>query len=58
MTNTSDEPARLLMWSTSRDPAVAVYPDSDKIGVFVSHRDDNLLVRREDGQREYYDRES
>jgi uncharacterized cupin superfamily protein len=57
VTNTGDEPARLLMWSTARVPAVAVYPDSDKIGVFVSNRDDNPLVAREDGHREYYDRE-
>lgn len=57
VTNTGDEPARLLMWSTAREPAVAVYPDSDKIGVFVSHPDDNLLLRREDGHRDYWDRE-
>jgi uncharacterized cupin superfamily protein len=32
--NRSDVPARLLIWSSARVPAVTVYPDSDKIGVF------------------------
>jgi uncharacterized cupin superfamily protein len=32
--NRSDSPARTLMFSRSRPPAVSVYPDSDKIGVF------------------------
>jgi uncharacterized cupin superfamily protein len=32
--NRSDSPARTLMFSRSRAPAVSVYPDSDKIGVF------------------------
>ena len=30
--NRSDSPARTLMFSSSRAPAVSVYPDSDKIG--------------------------
>jgi len=32
--NRSDAPARTLMFSSSRVPAVSVYPDSDKIGVW------------------------
>src|SRR5512133_606329 len=32
--NRSDSPARTLLFSSSRAPAVSVYPDSDKIGVF------------------------
>jgi hypothetical protein len=45
------------MFSSSRHPAVAVYPDSDKIGVFPSNSDDRVMLRREDGQRDYWDRE-
>ena len=30
--NRSESPARVLMFSSSRAPAVSVYPDSDKIG--------------------------
>ena len=28
------------MWSSAREPAVAVYPDSDKIGVWPGNSDD------------------
>jgi uncharacterized cupin superfamily protein len=43
--NRSDAPARTLLFSSSRAPAVAVYPDSDKIGVFVDERSE-LIFRR------------
>lgn len=33
--NATDETCRVLMYSEVRDPAVCVYPDSDKIGVFA-----------------------
>ena len=33
--NRSDSPARTLMFSSSRAPAVSVYPDSDKVGVHL-----------------------
>ena len=33
--NRSASPARTLMFSSSRAPAVTVYPDSDKVGVHV-----------------------
>src|SRR5947208_9796494 len=32
LTNRGGEPARILMWSSAREPSVAVYPDSDKVG--------------------------
>lgn len=44
--NATDEPARVLILSTGGDPGVAVYPDSDKIGVFPGNREDSLLVLR------------
>src|SRR3954451_5769490 len=40
-------PARVLMVSTLNEPSVAVYPDSDKLGVFVG--DYRLLVQRDSG---------
>jgi hypothetical protein len=45
--NRNGETARVLMLSTKHDPAVAVYPDSDKIGVYPNGPRDRLLVRRE-----------
>jgi uncharacterized cupin superfamily protein len=47
LTNRSDEPVRVLMLSTRVEPAVAVYPDSDKIGVWPGDARDDLLVLRE-----------
>ena len=39
--------SRVLMISTLNEPAVAVYPDSDKVGVFAG--DYRLLVKRDSG---------
>jgi uncharacterized cupin superfamily protein len=47
LTNKGDATVKMLIVSTSRVPAVAVYPDSDKIGVFTEGRRDNVMVRRE-----------
>jgi uncharacterized cupin superfamily protein len=57
VTNRGDGPARLLMFGSAREPAVSVYPDSDKIGVWPPNRADRLMVRRSDGDRDYYDGE-
>ena len=56
LTNSGDGTARMLIVSTNNLPAVAVYPDSDKIGVWTEGRRDNIMVRRESGV-DYYDRE-
>jgi uncharacterized cupin superfamily protein len=58
LTNDGEQPARVLMFSSAREPAVAVYPDSDKIGVWPGSSEDEVMLRREDGRREYYDRET
>ncbi len=59
LSNRSDgeKPARALMFSSAQEPSVAVYPDSDKIGVWVAHKADNLMVRRADGKVGYYEGE-
>jgi uncharacterized cupin superfamily protein len=45
--NRGDATVRVLMLSTKRDPSVAVYPDSDKIGVWSGNDRDKLMARRE-----------
>jgi uncharacterized cupin superfamily protein len=57
LTNNGDVPVRMLIVSTANLPAVAVYPDSDKIGIWTEGRRDNIMVRRESGV-DYYDRET
>jgi uncharacterized cupin superfamily protein len=56
--NRAHSPAVVMMWSSSREPAVAVYPDSDKIGVWPGEAGDELMVRRADGHVDYWDGES
>jgi uncharacterized cupin superfamily protein len=46
ITNRSDSPARTLMFSSSQVPAVSVYPDSNKIGVWPGNEVDDLVFRR------------
>src|SRR4051794_40541773 len=55
VTNRGDANARVLMISTRTSPAVAVYPDSDKIGV-IAEWGERLFVRRESAV-DYYDGE-
>jgi uncharacterized cupin superfamily protein len=55
--NRGAEPARLLMFSSSREPAVAVYPDSDKIGVWPGNDGDSVMLRRADGNVDYWEGE-
>ena len=57
ITNRSEEPARVLMFSSVKYPAVTVYPDSDKVGVYTGgDRKDDLVARRSSGV-DYYDGE-
>src|SRR5215471_2019687 len=44
--NRSGSPARALFFSSSRVPAVSVYPDSDKIGVWSGNEADELIFKR------------
>ena len=54
--NDSDEPARVLMWSTVLVPTATAYPDSDKVGVWTGDKAENLMVRRSSGV-DYWDGE-
>jgi uncharacterized cupin superfamily protein len=51
------EPARVLMVSTANLPAVAVYPDSGRVGVFTEDKRDDALFRRDDAVG-YYEGEA
>lgn len=46
VSNRSERPARTLMFSSARTPAVSVYPDSDKIGVWSGNEADELIFKR------------
>jgi uncharacterized cupin superfamily protein len=57
VSNRSEQNARVLMFSSAREPSVAVYPDSNKIGVWPGNDDDRVMLRRADGHVDYYDGE-
>ena len=56
LTNHAAETVRVMLLSDKPSLAVAVYPDSDKIGVFSPDNRDDIMVRRESGV-DYFDRE-
>ena len=49
VTNQSDSTARLIIISTFERPAVAVFPDSDKLGVWPDGEKDMLVSPRSGG---------
>ena len=51
-----DVVARVLMSSTKQEPAIAVYPDSDKISIFPGDDRDRLTMRRD--TLDYWDGEA
>jgi uncharacterized cupin superfamily protein len=57
VTNRTEATLHVLMLSTMNEPAVAVYPDSDKIGVWTGNDRDKLMLRRRDGSVDYWDGE-
>ena len=48
----TDAPARVLMWSNVVFPTGTMYPDSDKVGIWVAEGD-SLMVERSSGV-DYY----
>ncbi|MBV8431864.1 MAG: hypothetical protein JO244_11905, partial [Solirubrobacterales bacterium] len=48
----------IVMFSSSREPAVAVYPDSDKVGVWSGNDEDKWMFRGGQSHLEYYDGEA
>jgi uncharacterized cupin superfamily protein len=57
VTNRTTASARVMMFSNARSPAVAVYPDSEKIGLWPGNPADEVMLRRRDGQLDYWDGE-
>jgi uncharacterized cupin superfamily protein len=55
--NETEEPARVLMFSTVVVPTATVYPDSDKVGIWTGDPETDVMVRRESGV-EYFDGEA
>jgi uncharacterized cupin superfamily protein len=55
--NHTDEPVRVLMWSTVVTPTATAYPDSDKVAVWTGDKAENVIVRRSSGV-DYYDGET
>ena len=51
--NESSSVVRVIMFSDVKWPAATVYPDSDKIGVWVGNEDDSAMFRRA-SKVEYY----
>jgi uncharacterized cupin superfamily protein len=45
--NDSEDTVRVLMFSTVEQPAVTVYPDSDKIGIWTGNERDDLMTTRD-----------
>jgi uncharacterized cupin superfamily protein len=57
VTTTGAEAAHIMMWSPKANPEVAVYPDSDKIGVFTDNPKDHFRFLRSDADVPYFDGE-
>jgi uncharacterized cupin superfamily protein len=55
--NTGDVPARVVILSTKSRPAVAVFPDSEKVLLFSGGEGDDLIARKADTVG-YWDGES
>jgi uncharacterized cupin superfamily protein len=57
VTNRTEGTVKVLMFSTKTNPAVAVYPDSDKIGIWTGNDADHVIVQRASNV-DYYDGET
>jgi uncharacterized cupin superfamily protein len=54
--NETEEPVRVLMFSTVVVPTATVYPDSDKVGIWTGDPEADVIVRRE-SKVDYFDGE-
>src|SRR5919197_162178 len=57
VTNRTQETVRVLMVSTKNEPSVAVYPDSDKMGVWPGGKE-SLMFQRAGGKVGYWEGET
>jgi uncharacterized cupin superfamily protein len=56
--NDTDEPIRVLIFSTKQSPDAAVYPDSGKIGIWSGNAADPGRLFRIESEVDYWDGES
>ena len=56
VSNPGSEPARFVMFSSAREPSVAVYPESGKVGVWAPGV--SFIFREADGKVPYYSGEA
>ena len=54
--NETNEPVRVVMWSTVVTPTATAYPDSAKVAIWTGDKAEDLIVRRSSGV-EYFDGE-
>ncbi|MGA9859845.1 MAG: cupin domain-containing protein, partial [Solirubrobacteraceae bacterium] len=45
VSNDGEDRALVMMFSSAREPSVAIYPDSDKIGVWPGRAEDHVILR-------------
>jgi uncharacterized cupin superfamily protein len=57
VTNRTQETVRVMMLSTVSHPAIAIYPDSDKVGVWAGPGQQLGMFRGATGDVDYYDGE-
>jgi uncharacterized cupin superfamily protein len=55
LVNEGEETSRVILFSTKGRPAIAVFPDSNKLLAFTGDERDDVIVRRE--AVDYWDRE-
>jgi len=55
--NETEDPVRVLMFSTVVTPTATVYPDSDKVGIWTGDPETDVMVRRE-SKVEYFEGEA
>lgn len=55
--NDHEQAARVVMFSPSAEPAIAVYPDGDKVGVWSGSEHDHWMFRGAEAHLDYYDGE-
>ena len=54
--NRTEDPVRVVLWSTVVTPTATAYPDSDKVAVWTGDKAEDLIVRRSSGV-DYFDGE-
>jgi uncharacterized cupin superfamily protein len=57
LTNRGAETVKCVMVSTKFEPSVAVYPDSDKLGVWPGGDRDRIMAKRADTKVDYWEGE-